>query len=111
MKVLMSNETTVTGPGAPDRAQWQLPLPSTLPDNARLFQTLSIIQDNNTGTVHVELGRPRESAEWWGWYLAKVALAIACSRDVKTNRSDGNLIEAIRKEFSREVSREVKRRS
>lgn len=82
-----------------------LRLPPTLPDDASVFQTISVIDDCNNGCkVHVELADIMDCAESWGMYLADVARTIA--RDARdcgwphTDRDDGDVFKAICDGFS-----------
>jgi hypothetical protein len=88
-----------------------LRLPPTLPDDASVFQTVSVIDDcNNDCEIHVELADIMDCAESWGMYLADVARAIA--RDSRnsdwpcTDREDGDVFKAICHGFLHSITKE-----
>jgi hypothetical protein len=84
-----------------------LSLPATLPDDARVYQTISVIEDMNDDDrkIHVEFADMMDFAESWGMYLVDVARAMVrdYGESFETEREDGDLFAAICDGFNKPV--------
>jgi hypothetical protein len=99
-------ETNLVSEEEPECGCELLPLPETLPDNAYVYQLISVVVDQNDDfKVHVNFAYEIDHAESWGEYLAEFVHIMARDRReyLNTDRSDGDLLAGMSDGFNKRL--------